>query len=288
MSLIPMLQVIPVRSLSADKTDFQTKRATRAVAVPVKPSRKENGSNRTIDCDKSLGNIGKLPSLTTNYPAGKTSLTTENVGVSLDGKLKPALEISDRPKYPINQRTPTKKQHGLMENTRTLKLETKLCTQNKKSHEAPRTRDMKRNIHYRNLGHSEAGKDLKEILFPGLYGPSSVPSTPSVQWYPQYSGSFNNANNFPHSCLRITPPPLLPAGVVEAFAGSSFHRSPAPSTLPKPSFKKSPKSALKREAPPPPSTPFEQVIANKFESNTRPITNSLEQDLKRLLNVNHN
>lgn len=163
----------------------------------------------------------------------------------------------------------------------------------------PRTPDRKSNANFYNYDDNST-KDLKEILFPDLYGPNLLPVTPAKQ--------LNHPQNphFPMSAKALTPP----SSGVDAFAGSSFHQSPAPSTLPKPSFKRSPKTtscvaynqpsspdgpgnldSLSEvsilETPPSSPTPFEQMIASKFQQTCEPVSevSVLENDLKRILNV---
>lgn len=140
-------------------------------------------------------------------------------------------------------------------------------------------------------------KDLKEILFPDLFGAKSAQPqglnnglmTPNSK---QRSNSNNSKNNNNNNANMFSPQRSSPP--TDCFAGSSFHNSPAPSALPKPSFK--PKTACTLYSPPrsSDSTPFERMISNKlnsgFSSNDDNMSQSsniaLENDLKRLLNVN--
>lgn len=148
----------------------------------------------------------------------------------------------------------------------------------------------------------DSAKDLKEILFPDLYGAKPTPVRPKLSnsnTGPQTPGNkprnSNNKNfngNLNGNQMYSTQPVgSSPSG--DCFAGSSFHNSPAPSALPKPSFKPKTACALYSQSenfPPVPATSFERMISNKFSNNDSPATAqpdnySLENDLKRLLNV---
>lgn len=148
----------------------------------------------------------------------------------------------------------------------------------------------------------DSNRDLKEILFPELYGTKSTPVR--QRNIPQTPGN----NNKQQPRLPINgPPPFTPkrgSPPGDLFAGSSFHNSPAPSALPKPSFKGKTSCTLYADneqttAP----TPFERLISNKlaanntttptFDANNATLMSSssndnfsLENDLKRILNVN--
>lgn len=177
----------------------------------------------------------------------------------------------------------------------------------------------------------DSTKDLKEILFPDLFGAKA--SSPMKQKFPptgpqgkrQTRSNTNNSNtninfngningningnmngnmngNITANGQMLSPQQSSPP--FDCFAGSSFHNSPAPSALPKPSFKgvKTTSCALysPSETFPPTTTTTTTSTAsfvgrnNGFSNNdmytnnsaTTSETISLESDLKRILNVN--
>ena len=156
---------------------------------------------------------------------------------------------------------------------------------------------------------NDSTKDLKEILFPDLYGAKSTPVKKRNNGPPQTPGNKQQPrmHNIPNNMGQpFTPQRSSPPG--DIFAGSSFHNSPAPSALPKPSFKAKTSCTL-YSAPDDTynsATAFDRLISSKLAnngsntsfaetnitpSNNAPISSatdnfSLENDLKRILNVN--
>lgn len=276
-----------------------TDNLTKPSSAPKKSSNKPKSSDGDMFSTDNSSNLSKL-SQSLDSPS---SVSLSSIG----GGFASASEVSltqqqqssgsqrkkaNKAKVVPGMASPVKQQEISTNNVQTPKPSRK-----KKARDEARTPDRR----YEGSDFADdSAKDLKEILFPDLYGakPTPVrpkhsnngPQTPGNK--PRNSSNNNFNGNFNGNQMYSTQPVgSSPPG--DCFAGSSFHNSPAPSALPKPSFKPKTACALYSQSenfPPVTATSFERMISNKFSNNdspaaAQPDNYSLENDLKRLLNV---